>query len=321
MSLTERWVATRKGFKPRDVEEFIDFHWHRPLAGMLVQLIRDWPITPNQVTALSGVMSVLSGVALGLGYFEPQWCIGGGVFLFLSVIFDCADGQLARVRGTFSELGRALDGLVDGLAPLAVFHGMAFCLVGQQYPHAYIWPIGWAAALSLIWHAVSYDATKNIYLHASRPDFSLGGDTIIAPETMQRRVEQLREQGRRGDAMLMWIWWLWTGPQGNQLRPWMSRERTPETEQERELFRSLFRPLMRASTWLGFGTHLFLLSSASLIAAFDARAIWVAWAVILGPLNLVALYVMAARPSRERLFVEGLAEMRSANAATQPVGS
>ena len=61
MSLSERWRATRANFKPRDVEEAIDFHFHRPVAGLLVQMIADWPITPNQVTVASGVVSALAG--------------------------------------------------------------------------------------------------------------------------------------------------------------------------------------------------------------------------------------------------------------------
>ena len=64
-SLLQRWRDTRKGFKPRDVEEPIDYHYHRPLAGLLVQLLEPTAMTPNQVTLLSGLFSVLSGLALG----------------------------------------------------------------------------------------------------------------------------------------------------------------------------------------------------------------------------------------------------------------
>jgi phosphatidylglycerophosphate synthase len=310
VGLVERWVATRQGNKPRDVEEVIDYHWHRPLAGLLVQLIEHWPITPNQVTLLSGLMSLLAGIAIGFGYFMPWLVAVGGVLLFASIILDCADGQLARVRGTYSELGRALDGLVDGMAPLSVFHGMAFFMLREQ-PFIVVWPIAAVTVSSLVWHAVSYDAAKNVFLHCSRPDFSLGGDTLIVAETMRQRVQQLRAQGKKGDAWLMWIWSVWTGPQNKQLAPWLERARSPQNEAERELFNRMFRPLMHLGTWLGFGTHLFILTLGALAAPFDARAIWVAWAILAGPLNVIAIYLAIVRPRRERSYIRALEALRA----------
>jgi phosphatidylglycerophosphate synthase len=302
-------AATRPGFKPRAVEEWIDFYLHRPLAGVLVNVIKDWSITPNQVTGLSALSSLFAGIAIGLAYYLPWLSAVGGVLLFISIILDCADGQLARVRGTFSEIGRALDGLADGVAPLSVFHGTLFFL-SRDYPIAWVWCIEFVVAVSLVWHAVSYDVTKNVYLHCSRPDFSLGGDTLISKETMKKRVIELRAEGKIWDARVMWAWSVWTGPQSEQLARWMSKERTPQNDTERALFDRLFRPLMQASTWLGFGTHLFVLTVGALIAPWDIRALWVAFAVIVFPMNLVGVYVVAVRPKRERQFVEGLRQLR-----------
>ena len=102
-SFVERWVAMRQGFKPRDVEEPIDYYWHRPLAGLLVQLIEHTKITANQVTFASGFVSLLSGGAMALGGFYGKWWVSiGGLLLLLSIVLDCADGQLARIRGTSS---------------------------------------------------------------------------------------------------------------------------------------------------------------------------------------------------------------------------
>ncbi len=311
MSLVERWVATRRGFKPRDVEELIDFYWHRPLAGLLVDAIKSWPITPNQVTLLSALMSLLAGVAMGLGYAEPWWSTAGAALLLWSIVLDCADGQLARVKGISSELGRILDGLADAAAPLAVFHGMAFFLVGRGEPYAWVWPLGWATAISLIWHAGMYDQTKNIYLAAGRPDFDLGGQTLMTSDAMRERLAALRAAGRRLDSWLMRVWLLWNAPLDAKLRPWSGRDHLPENDAERDVFIALYLPVMRRVSWLGFGTHLFLLTLAAAVAPLDHRAIWIAWGIILGPMNVLALWVTLDRPRREARYVETLATMRA----------
>lgn len=313
MGLVQRWVATRQGFKPRDVEELIDYYWHRPLAGLLVQVIQSWPVTPNQVTFASGFVSLLAGAAMGLGGYRGTWwsCVGAALLLF-SIVLDCADGQLARIKGISSAVGRILDGTMDAVAPLAVFHGMAFYLLGTTDIDAWtIWPIGWAAGGSLLWHVQQYDVGKNIYLHASRPDFSLGGDTLLTPSKMREMQAQYERDGETFNAVLMRIWVKWTAPQVKQLAPWLTHERTPETEEERELFRELFSPLMRMLTWLGFGTHLFVLTIAALLAPLDMRAIFVAWIIIAIPLNAIAIWYAIVRPRREREFVRRLAALRA----------
>lgn len=312
MSLSERWRATRANFKPRDVEEAIDFHFHRPVAGLLVQMIADWPITPNQVTVASGVVSALAGAAVVLSIFVAPWlAAAGGVLLFVSVILDCADGQLARLRGSSSAVGRALDGLVDSVAPLTVMPATVFVLLHAGYGHAWVWPIGWTAGLSLLWHSQLYDVSKNLYLHATRPDFSLGGETLLLPEQMEEQQAAMVSDGRRLDALIMKIWVAWTAPQLRILRPWATDERTPTDDRERELYARIFGPSMVTTTWLGFGLHLCILYLSLLATPWWPEAIWVSWAIIAGPLNLVALGVVVARRRASRRFLQQLSEARA----------
>jgi len=317
MGFVERWRATRASFKPRDVEEAIDFHLHRPLAGLLVQLIADWPVSPNQVTIASGLVSATAGAALFLAPAHGLWlaAVSAGL-LFFSVILDCADGQLARLRGGGSPIGRVLDGLVDSVAPLTVMPAMLWVLFDAGYGHAVIWPIGWAAGLSLLWHAQLYDVSKNLYLHACRPDFSLGGETLFLPEEMEALRASFAAEGKWLSALVMRAWVGWTAPQLELLRPWASDERTPRDDDERALYARLFRPVMSATTWLGFGTHLFILYTATLAATWWVEAIWIAWGIIAGPLNLLALWVKRRRRLAERSFLAELASMRDAATTT-----
>jgi len=69
-------------------------------------------VTPNQVTLVSMVIAV-AGFAL-LAAVPGTWGLVLGILgIELAYIFDCADGQLARVTGRTSPVGGELDFLMD----------------------------------------------------------------------------------------------------------------------------------------------------------------------------------------------------------------
>lgn len=78
-------------------------------------------LTPNQVTAISGVFT-FAGVA-SIAVFKPAWpaTVAIVIALLLGYAFDSADGQLARLRGGGSYQGEWLDHVVDALK-MSVFH-------------------------------------------------------------------------------------------------------------------------------------------------------------------------------------------------------
>lgn len=310
--LVQRWRATRKGFKPSDVEEPIDFHWHRPLAGLLVQTIQDWPVTPNQVTLASGAASLVAGLLIGLGgFYGPGLAVAGGVMLLVSIVLDCADGQLARIRGVSSPIGRVLDGFVDIVAPFSVMNGFAVYLLRLGYPHAAVWPIGLVTSLSLVWHAGAYDVQKNIYLHCATPSFSLGGATLLTLDDIRGYESEHRAKGEHFYAFLMKVFAKWTLPQMGTITPWLEARRRPNTDAERELFRASFKTRMATMAWLGFGTHLFLLTLACWFAPLGGAAIWGAWFVMFGPMNVACIWIVLTQKRAERDFEERLAELRA----------
>jgi phosphatidylglycerophosphate synthase len=53
---------------------------------------------------------------------------------------DCADGQLARLTGTFSDLGGWLDAMFDRLKDYAVYAGDGWC-ANSPFPleHRHLW--------------------------------------------------------------------------------------------------------------------------------------------------------------------------------------
>ena len=318
-ALLRRWLGGAKGFKPRAIEEPIDYYWHRPLAQRMVRVLTPLPVTPNQVSVASGVASLLSGIAIGASSVGSRWwAIGGALLLLLSIVLDCADGQLARVRGQSSAVGRIVDGTIDAVAPLAVFHGMAFVLIAHGYPPGWVWSTAWAAGLSLMWHCSLYDVGKNVHLHATAPQFPLGGETLLSRDDLERMKRELRSQGESFYALLMTVWSWWTAPQLAASAPWRDTARCPQNARERALFVELFGPPMRGLRWLGLGTHLFLLTAAAICSAVAPEAIVVAWLIIIGPLNVLAAWCALVRPRRERTFTVQLKQLRAAAARPEP---
>ena len=95
--------------KGRVVEEWIDLHFFRPLGFRIASRLVPTRVTPDQVTLACLLIGLVGGHLL---YYESPALNLLGVALFVvSDIFDSADGQLARIRGTSTRFGRILDGV------------------------------------------------------------------------------------------------------------------------------------------------------------------------------------------------------------------
>ena len=126
MSATEVYRKTRK---------VPDLFWNayvcRPIAALLVSAIEGTRITPNQIT-LSAVIVALVSVALLL-VWPGHWGLVAAVVVFeLSYVLDCADGMLARWRGTASPVGHLLDFLMDELKAFCLLAAVAVRLFQEQ---------------------------------------------------------------------------------------------------------------------------------------------------------------------------------------------
>lgn len=100
----------RQSLKPAD--SYFNLYLARPLAAPLVATLAKTRITPNQVTLLSMVIAVAGFSALA-ALPGTLGLVLGIIGIELAYIFDCADGQLARVTGRTSPVGGELDFLMD----------------------------------------------------------------------------------------------------------------------------------------------------------------------------------------------------------------
>ncbi len=95
-------------------DSLFNLYLARPVAAAVVAVFENTRVTPNQVTFMSlGIMLLAVGAFAGLAGPLGLWL--GVALVELSYIFDCVDGQLARLTGRSSPIGGELDFLMDEL--------------------------------------------------------------------------------------------------------------------------------------------------------------------------------------------------------------
>ena len=146
--------------KSMDTEEFIDIHFYRPIGYQWALFFNKLGVTPNAIT----VASIFIGIAAGICFYPKDLITNviGMLLLIWANSYDSADGQLARMTGQKSALGRILDGTAGDFWFIAIY--AAICL--RLTPEWGIW-IWLLAAVTGWFHskqAAMADYYRNIHL-------------------------------------------------------------------------------------------------------------------------------------------------------------
>ena len=111
--MNEKVAATLKSF---ETEDWLDLRVVRPMSYWCAVAFNVFDIHPNTVTIISYFVGAGSAYFFTYGsLFYEGWQgllmnVVAIVMLFCADILDCTDGQLARMTGKKSQLGRILDG-------------------------------------------------------------------------------------------------------------------------------------------------------------------------------------------------------------------
>jgi phosphatidylglycerophosphate synthase len=108
-------------FKAYEIEELADVYFFRPLGFILARVAAALRLTPTQVT----IFGALIGIAGGAILYDQRFGLYAFALLIIHGIIDSADGQLARLTGQATELGRVLDGGAGYLTHAAIYLGIA----------------------------------------------------------------------------------------------------------------------------------------------------------------------------------------------------
>ena len=119
-------------FKSVDTEEWLDVHFTRPIGLVFALLWNRLGVHPNVIT----ILSIFLGVGAGVMFYYTDLVhnILGVVLLMLANFCDSTDGQMARLTGKKTLVGRILDGFSGDVWFFAIYVAICLRLQGQQMP-------------------------------------------------------------------------------------------------------------------------------------------------------------------------------------------
>ena len=114
-------------YKAYEIEELVDIYFYRRTGYVVAHAARLARLSPNAVSIAAGVAGAIGGALIAW----PRLALLGVALLVVHGIIDSADGQLARMTGQTSELGRVLDGLAGYATHVALYLGITASVTSQ----------------------------------------------------------------------------------------------------------------------------------------------------------------------------------------------
>jgi phosphatidylglycerophosphate synthase len=148
--------------KSIETENDLDRWFYRPVGFRIAKMLRHTGITPNMIT----IISIFVGAAAGLlFYFDDRRLILLGIIsLVIANILDCVDGQLARLTGIKSEIGRVLDGFAGDVWFTLIYVFLALKLK-DEHGTGLFFILAVAAGISHLVQANITDYYKTLHLY------------------------------------------------------------------------------------------------------------------------------------------------------------
>lgn len=172
--------------RTQEIEEVTNRYVVHPMSRFFARRFARWGIHPNTVSVLG--MALGGAAALAYFHYESAPLALLGFLLMLGWhVMDGADGQLARMTGQTSELGRVLDGLCDHVAFTLVYLSLAIALTPQM--GLSIWALAALAGASHVVQASAYEFQRHAY------DYWVHGKASALPAVMANGQHEKRGLG------------------------------------------------------------------------------------------------------------------------------
>ncbi len=281
MSLREQY---RKGLKPLVVEEWVDLLLYRPLGFLVALPIFPTPITPNMVTALSGLVGLAGAAYMMVGSREAL-TIGAALYM-LSNVLDCTDGQLARMKNQFSRYGRIFDGVADYVVGFGTF----LALFISWKPVGYGWTF-WAflvffgGIVSTTFQGMHLNHVRLSYLKAIEHD----ANGKSRPRVSARERKAAREKRSIYRRLFLLPFYGLYRFYLSQERGVRRRVRLPQDLPKSEQKRLSLHMVLILWTFTGKGTHVTILALFLLLGRPE-QYLW--FTLIIGNLYVFAVYLV-----------------------------
>lgn len=290
--------------KSLDTEEYIDLKFYRPLGYRWALLFRRLHISPNAVT----IASIFIGVAAGIMFYYNNllYNVVGMLLLIWANTFDSADGQLARMTGNYSRLGRILDGMSGDLWFATIY--IALCL--RLMNDGWTFSVFFLAAIAGYFHAKQAsmaDYYRNFHLFFLK---GKSGSELDDSAQLMKNYRSTPWKRHFFSKLVQWFYISYTEgqevstPAMQQFRI-ILREKYGDTVPAwiREQFREKSLPLMKYTNMLSFNTRVIFLFFSLCIGQ-----VWLYFIFELTVLNGMLFYMIAKHESICRYFIRKISE-------------
>ncbi len=284
-----------RSLKIESAEEIVDIYIYRPLGFILAKIFSRTKITPNIITVTGMFWGLLAGYFLSKG--TPLTFIYGAIIYQIANIFDCADGQLARLTSRYSDFGRILDGFVDYFNVSAVLIGSFIGLLRSDDPFLrdhHLVAVIFFAALSTAVASALYDKLKSKYMNL-----------VSGKEIVKENKDELREKRAAEPSSVkrffysLYIFYLTLQCFISENISLKGKDRRKFAEVDREIYRELYisknAKLLKVWSLVGPSTHAFYFLIFALLGKFPLYFLFV-----VGPLNIILLLLFYVQYRTER---------------------
>ena len=244
--------------KSRDIEGNFELYVTRTPGYLWALLFRRLHVHPIAVTLMSIIIGSASAVFFASDSLRHN--LVGMLLLIWANWYDCADGQLARMTGQKTLIGRVLDGFGGELWFICIYIGIAIRL----YP---VWGISifliilWAGFYCHSRQCGIADYYRNIHLWATMGQQE---SELDSSQELRHRMQRLgwnRKEWFEKFYLFFYLRYIRTQerqtPEFQTLRPLL--EKLPADDPMRQTFRQESLPLMPLCNILTFDTRVAVL--------------------------------------------------------------
>lgn len=291
--------------KSSDTEEPIDIHFYRPIGYAWALFFKKLGASPNVITILSIFIGVGSGICF---YFDNLWISLLGIFLLVwANSYDSADGQLARMTGQYSALGRILDGLAGDLWFAAIYIAICFRLMPEW--GVWIWVLALIAGYFHSKQASMADYYRNIHLLFLK---GKSGSELDNTDELTDKYNSLSWKKNFWPKLVAFFYRSYTKGQESwtpRFQQMFAKLKSKYGETAPESFRIAFRgkslPLMKWTNVLSFNTRSIVLFISVLVSEP-----WIYFVFELTVLNILLAYMVMKHESICKDFANDLKEVQ-----------
>jgi phosphatidylglycerophosphate synthase len=274
-------------FKAVEIEELTDIYFFRPLGSLIARGARRLGMGPIGLT----IVGALVGIAGGALLYDERLELLGFAVLILHGIIDSADGQLARMTGQVTDLGRVLDALGGYVTHVAIFLAIGASLLHRGWSVSIlVWML--LAGIATAIHAQMYVYHRDSYIAVATKGLAPGTPSTINVTPLIGWLVRAYFGAQR--------WFV--GLHGKVEAALAARTATSRVrEEDRARYRENFYPLVRGWNFLGDNTRFFAIGVLVCLHRIDLF-----FAFVLVPMNLVFVALWLWQRSADRRFLASL---------------